>query len=112
MQIDDHDAAYLWDMLQACREIATFSAGMEQEAFLQDRKLVLAVERCLEIIGEAAGHVSDGLRESQTDVPWRKIRGMRNILAHEYGQVNYEIVYKTVMNEIPELRVMLEKLLP
>lgn len=112
MRPDDADAAYLWDMLQACREIASFTRDTALEDFLGDRKLVLAVERSLEIIGEAAGRISETFRVSHDEVPWRNIRGMRNILAHEYGQVNHEIVYKTVRDEIPMLRANLEKLLP
>jgi uncharacterized protein with HEPN domain len=112
MQPDDQDAAYVWDMLEACREIAEFVGDIEREEFLSDRMLVLAIERSLEIIGEAAGRLSDEFRKNHHEVPWRMIRGMRNILAHEYGQVDYEIVYNTVMTEIPALRARLEKLLP
>jgi len=112
MHLDDQDATYLWDMLEACRDIADFTRDAELEDFLGDRMLVLAVERSLEIIGEAAGQISDGFRNDHQDVQWRNIRGIRNILAHEYGQVNREIVYNTVMNEIPVLRAKLEKLLP
>jgi uncharacterized protein with HEPN domain len=54
----DRDAALLWDMLQACREVREFTRDVTWEDFIADRKLCLAVERCLEIVGEAAGRVS------------------------------------------------------
>jgi len=112
MQLDDQDAAHVWDMLNACREIVEFAGDVEREKFIEDRKLVLAMERSLEIIGEAAGRLSDEFRNSHHDMPWKMIRGMRNILAHDYGQVDYEIVYNTIMKEIPMLLAKLEKVLP
>lgn len=112
MRPNDRDAAYLWDMLQACRDIAEFAGDVNMEAFLADRKLLLALERCLEIIGEAAERVSESFQVAHGHVPWRMMRRMRNILAHEYGQVDYAVVYRIVMSEVPALRVELEKLLP
>lgn len=112
MQPADRDAAYLWDMLQACKEILDFCADAEWEDFIADRKLCLAVERSLEIVGEAAGKVSEEFQGRHPAIPWRRIKGMRNILAHEYGQIDYEIIYKTVADEVPDLAAALEVLLP
>jgi len=112
MQPADRDAAYLWDMLQACREIRGFTQGVKWADFKADRKLCLAVERVLEIIGEAARRVSDRFQAGHPQIPWHRLRGMRNILAHEYGQIDHEIIYKTVTDEIPRLTASLEALLP
>ncbi len=81
-------------------------------AFLNDRVLVRALERGVEIIGEAARRVSLSFMESHPEIPWRKIIGQRNILAHEYGQIDHEMLYKTVIGDVPELIVLLESLLP
>lgn len=112
MRPAERDAAYLWDMLQACREIRGFAVDTGLKDFIADRKLCLAVERCLEIIGEAAGRISPEFQARETSIAWRRIKGMRNILAHEYGQIDYEIVHKTVTDEIPGLIASLEALLP
>ena|ERR1700733_13922802 len=112
MQPSERDAAYLWDMLQACRELRGFTADTELEDFIADRKLCLAVERCLEIVGEAAARVSAEFQTREASIAWRQIKGMRNILAHEYGQIDYEIIYKTVTDDVPHLIGVLEALLP
>ena len=111
MRPEEADAAYLWDMLEACREVLGFVRGVEYEDFTSDRKLLLAVERGLEIIGEAAGRISPAWQSAHPGVPWKRIRGMRNMLAHEYGAVDHAIVFETVMNDLPALFAQLEKLL-
>ena len=73
--------------------------------------LVLAVERSLEIIGEAAGRVSPPLQKKQGKIPWKLLRGMRNILAHEYGQIDYEVIYQTAMRDVPALHKKLKEIL-
>ncbi len=66
----------------------------------------------LEIIGEAAGHVSDEFREMHADIPWHKMIGMRNRLVHEYFRVNYGAIWDTVKDDLPELIQLLERLIP
>lgn len=56
--------------------------------------------------------ISDTFKTNHSQKPWHRLRGMRNILAHEYGQIDHEIVYKTVNEEIPKLTASLEALLP
>ncbi len=70
----------------------------------------LAVERCIEIIGEAARRLSPAFREGRADVPWRSIIGARNILAHEYGDVSQERIWALAQREIPALLAALENL--
>lgn len=111
MKLEERDKAYLWDMLQACRDIVTFTGDVDYDAFVTDRKLVLAVERCLEIIGEAAARLSPGFRDTHDDIPWQNVRGMRNFLAHEYGRVDHEIIHTTAVERIPELMEQVEMLL-
>jgi uncharacterized protein with HEPN domain len=108
----DRDAALLWDMLRACQEIRGFTRGVVWEDFIADRKLCLAVERCLEIVGEAAGRISKPFCSAHPEIPWRFITGMRNVLAHDYGQIEYEIIYGTVTKSVPSLLATLELMLP
>ncbi len=88
MRPEERDAAYLWDMLEAAKEVADMTTGVTLEAFLNNRMLVRATERGVEIIGEAARRVSPEFQAAHIDIPWRQIIGQRNILAHEYGQID------------------------
>lgn len=112
MQPDERDAAYLWDMAQAAREVHAMVEQCPVDAFLSDRILLRATERCIEIIGESARHVSADFQSRHPEIPWRNIIGQRNILAHEYGQIDHELLYKTATEDIPTLIEQLEALLP
>jgi len=78
----------------------------------RDRKLQLAVERALEIVGEAARRVSEAYRQAHSEIPWQAIIAQRNVLAHEYGEIKQELIWKVVTIRIPELIGLLEKLIP
>jgi|SRR5579864_4110303 len=112
MQHEPRDVSYLWDMLQASRDALEFTRGVPLEAFLQDRKLQRAVERAVEIVGEAASRVSAELREAHPEIPWRKIIAQRNVLAHEYGDVEPALVWDLVADHLPALVEQIEPLLP
>ena len=112
MPLEDRDAACLWDMLQAARAVVEMMEVHDLPGFLDNRMLQRAVERCVEITGEAARHVSQQGQDSTPEIPWRGIIGQRNILAHEYGQVDHELLYKTVVDDVPELIRYLEITLP
>ena len=111
MRPDERDTAYLWDMLHACEEITGFAGKTTFAGFTNDRKLVLAIERCLEIIGAAAGCVSIRFQSAHSEIPWKLLKGMRNILAHEYGQIDYEVIYSTVIHDVPALLKKLKTIL-
>lgn len=106
---EDKDSAYLWDMLDAARTVAQFTSGLTIEQYLKDRKLQLAIERLFEIIGEAANRVSSDFQRNYPEIPWRKIVGQRNVIAHEYGEIKQERIWTVVSSNIPEL---IEKLDP
>ena len=112
MPLDNRDAAYLWDMLQAAKEVDEMMTEYDLAGFLDNRMLQRAVERIIEIIGEAARRVSAEAQTELNEIPWRKIIGQRNILTHEYGQIDFELLYKTVADDIPELIRYLTKALP
>ena len=112
MQPEDKDPAYLWDMLQAAREVETMLEDNDLATFLSSTILLRATERCVEIIGESARRVSATYRDKHSEIPWRIIIGQRNILAHEYGQIDHELLYKTAVEDIPELIGLLQVLLP
>ena len=112
MRPEDRDPAYLWDMLQEVKEIEKMLAGYDLAAFLADHVMLRAIERSVEIIGEAARHVSATFQSKHPEIPWREIIGQHNILAHEYGQIDHELLYKTATEDIPDLITRIEALLP
>jgi uncharacterized protein with HEPN domain len=112
MPVDERDAGYLWDMLDAARTVHGFVAGVTYHQYLQDRKLQLAVERSLEIVGEAARHVSEDYRQAHPEIPWRGIIGLRYVLAHKYGEIRHDQIWLVVTIRIPALIALLEPLVP
>ena len=75
-------------MVEAARQIEEFMAGIDHETFQQDRKLRLAITRLIEIIGEASNHVREETKVAFSDVEWRVLYGIRNVLVHEYFGVD------------------------
>jgi len=112
MRPEEKDAAFLWDMLDAASAIREFAAGRTLPEFLDDRLLRSAVERQLEIIGEAAGKVSPSFREAHPDLPWRQIIAQRNVLIHEYGEIDPELIWKVVTENLPPIIEQISQWLP
>jgi uncharacterized protein with HEPN domain len=77
----------------------------------RDRLLLLALVKEIEIVGEAAAQISNEVRDSSPEIPWAGIRGMRNRLIHAYSDVNIELVWSTVISDLPELAAALKNLL-
>lgn len=105
------DRIRLLHMIEAADEAMGFVAGQTRADLETDRKTLFAVIRCIEIIGEAAGKVSDATRESASDVPWTAIVGMRNRLVHAYFDVDADLVWKTTSIELPALKARLQELI-
>ncbi len=103
MRPDERDAAYLWDMLDAAQTAQQLTSDMDFIKYSNDRRTQLAVERSLEVVGEAAARVSADFRNAHTEIPWRQIIGQRNVIVHEYGEIKQERIYKVVRENIPQL---------
>lgn len=112
MRPEERDQAYLWDMLDAAQAIRAFTAGLTFDAYMADRKVQLAVERALEIIGEAAHHVSEPFRQAHPEIRWGSIIAQRNVLAHEYGAIKQDRIWNVVTIHVPELIDRLRDWLP
>lgn len=109
--MNERDPAHLWDMRAAALELTTMLEGVSLADFRRSVMLCRATERCLEIIGEGARRVSDECTLENPQIPWRRIIGQRNILAHEYGQVDHDLVYATATRDVAELIAQLNELL-
>jgi uncharacterized protein with HEPN domain len=112
MALPEREAAYFWDMLSAAREVRDMLRGVSLNQFRSSLILMRATERCIEIIGEGARRVSRDTQRSLSDIPWSDLIGQRNILAHEYGQIDHELLYKTATDDVPILIELLEKHVP
>lgn len=112
MPLSGNDAGYLWDMLEAARGVVKAVKDVTLERYCLDENLRLAVERRIEIIGEAAGRVARGFRRDHPEIPWRSIIAQRHVLAHEYGEIEDELIWTLATAHIPRLIDMLEKLIP
>ncbi|MCD6527771.1 MAG: DUF86 domain-containing protein [Desulfuromonas sp.] len=96
------------DILEALTRIESYVRSITYEQWVNDDKTVDAVIRNLEIIGEASNHIPQAIQNAYSDIPWEQMRGMRNLLIHEYFGVDIEIIWKTVVNDLPGLRKQLE----
>jgi uncharacterized protein with HEPN domain len=106
------DVAYLWDMWDAAQAIQEFVSGKTFHHYQHDRMLRGAVERHLEIIGEAANRVSLDFQASHPEIPWRRIIAQRHVIAHEYGEIKLELIWKVATEHVTELITQLEPLVP
>ena len=112
MQPDQRDASYLWDMLEAARQVIGFTRGVSLAEYSETPMRHLAVERAIQIIGEAANRVSLGFQQPHPEIPWRKIVAQRNVLVHEYGDVEHALIWDLVQEHLPRLVQQLEGLVP
>ena len=101
----------LRDIPAASEQAQQFVAGMDLAAFWSDTKTQFAVIRALEIIGEAARHILTAIQQRYPQVPWADMRGMRNVLVHEYFGVDAQVLWRTVQEDIPPLSVEIRKIL-
>ena len=106
------DLSLLLDMLLAARDAQDFVAGMDAAAFRASRLHQNAVIRSLEVIGEAAGKVSPGFRAAHPTIPWHEIVGMRHRLIHDDAEVDLDLVWSVVGEELDPLIATLAPLIP
>jgi len=101
---------YLDDIIEAIRRIKAFTDRMDFEAFSEDIKTQDAVVRNLEIIGEASGRLPDAVRHAAPEIEWRKVVGIRNVLAHGYFGISLPIIWDVVQNKLQPLETSCREL--
>jgi uncharacterized protein with HEPN domain len=92
------------DILDSIEGIEDAVRGLSEAEFSKNRTVFRAVERELEIIGEASKHLPDTYTQTHKTIPWADIKGMRNILAHEYSRIDARIIWQVVEKKLPELK--------
>ncbi len=102
---------YLYDIRVACEKVLRYTDGMEFEQFLADDRTFDAVLRNLQIIGEAVKNIPDDVRNRNPDIEWRKIAGLRDVLAHTYFQIENEIIWDVIKNKVKPLLTNINQLL-
>lgn len=105
------DNTRLHHMVDAARKALHFTNGLSRYDLDSDEKLTLALTRLLEIIGEAASQISPETRNRLSTIPWKKMTGMRNALIHGYQQVNLDILWQTIIDDLPPLVNELQKII-
>ena len=107
------DRIVLQKMIAYCVDISDMRAqfGDSLDAFSRQKPYQYAVGMCIVQIGELVTRLSDEAREASPDIPWRLIRGMRNVYAHDYEQTKLSTIWQTVIEDIPRLKIQLESLL-
>ena len=97
------------DILEAIDKIERYTDGIGFKEWQQDDKTVDAVVRNIEVIGEAASHLPVEIQDQYKDIPWSMMKRIRNVLAHEYFGIDLKIIWKTVKEDLPALKKLLEK---
>lgn len=104
------DRVYVGHMLDLARKAVALLGSKSRAEFDRDEATLLALTHLVQTLGEAARHVSGGFQESHASVPWKEIVGMRNKVVHDYLDVNPDIVWDVVKNELGSLIDKLEKI--
>ena len=111
MLLSESDKGYLSDIEDACIDIMQFIKDTSIKDFENDKMKRFAVERQLLVIGEAANHLSQELQDEYPSIPWKRIIGLRHIIAHEYGEILVERIYKNAIENVPDLKRGISKIL-
>jgi uncharacterized protein with HEPN domain len=110
MKVKRKAADFIDDMARVIDDIENFIKGMDYDGFFGDRKTTMAVVRCLEILGEAAKHVPQVIKHKNPGIPWKKINGLRNRIAHDYLSIDLKIVWAIAVDELPKIKPDIKKL--
>ena len=102
---------YVRDMITFCEKVRAYTTDLDRRAFVDDERTYDATLRNLELIGEAATHVPDRVRDAHPEIPWRTIIGARNRLIHGYAGIDNDLVWSIIQDDVPVLLPALRHLL-
>ncbi|MBD2000855.1 DUF86 domain-containing protein [Leptolyngbya sp. FACHB-541] len=106
------DNESLIDIERAVRRVLRYAADCDRASLEINDEKVSAILYQITIIGEATKRLSQDFRQQHPEVPWREIAGMRDVIVHEYDQVDLDVVWDVIQNKLPELLTSLQSLLP
>lgn len=109
--MDNKDIAYLQDILENVKILDGFLQNVSKEDFFGDLEKQFAVSRALEIAGEASAKLSENFRNEHSEIDWRGLKSMRNLLIHEYAYVDADEVWKACQVDVPDLKQKILKIL-
>jgi len=98
-------------MLDAINRLQGYVSGMSLSVLKKDIKTIEAATRALEVIGEAVGQLDDKLKKRYPEVPWQRIKDFRNVVVHQYWQVDVEILWTIINEKLPLLRKQIQYVL-
>lgn len=110
MRPSGEDVEHLWDMIRYAERARDLVNPCDWDSYRGDWVRQMALERAMEVVGEAAKRVSADFRLAHPQIPWRRIIAHRNVLAHEYGEIRQERLWVTATEDIPKLLAMLGRL--
>ncbi|MEW5830741.1 MAG: DUF86 domain-containing protein [Chloroflexota bacterium] len=105
------DLTRLGDILDAIHRIEEYVQGVDKAAFFDHSMMQDAVLHQIEIIGEASNAISDEFQENHQELPWMQMRAIRNKIIHDYREVNLDVIWDTVTNDLPAIKSQVEELL-
>ena len=110
MPATNRDRDIVEHILRYCNQVETAHQdfGRSKDRFIESTTYQNAISMCILQIGELVGRLTDDFKTANSDIPWHKIRGMRNYVAHEYGSIDFEIVWFASTKSIPELHTFCE----
>ena len=100
---NERDKSYIYDILKSSQEVIDILKDENHNSFVNNRIKRLAIERLIQIIGEAANHLSKDFMQENPDIPWTKIIGLRNKIVHDYGEILTDRIWLIASESIPEL---------
>ena len=109
--LTSNDQARLAHILDAIGKIREVLTGYSEDQFTQDWQKQLIVERLLEIVGEAAAHLSPEVRDAYPHIPWARMVGLRNVVSHQYFRVDAKSIWQTAVYAVPPLQIEIQNIL-
>ena len=110
MQKDD--LVYAGHMLDMAQKAIRLVQGKDRQNYNSNETLRFALTHLIQVIGEAARHISKDFCDAHSEIPWKAIVGMRHKVVHDYMNVDEDVVWDTVLKELPPLVAKLEKIVP
>ena len=98
-------------ILEAISNIREFTSGISRDVLFTDKMRYFAVVKNIEIIGEAAHMLTEEFRNNHTELPWRAITGMRNVIVHDYINIHEDLLWDTVQNDLDPLDMQIREYL-